>query len=144
MLPSSRKVAMLDTGFLYALFDPRESWHSEAANRSDLIASLRLAIPWPCLYETVNTRFIKEPIRAQRFDLLLKRPGVALIDDAPYRDRAYEMTIDSAIRRRRPISLTDMVIRLMLEDVNVRAGFLFTFNPGDFADVCSRRGIEMS
>jgi hypothetical protein len=69
---------------------------------------------------------------------------VALIDDALYRDRAYEMTVSDAIRRHRRISLTDMVIRLMLEDVNVRAGYLFTFNPGDFADVCRRRGIEIS
>ena len=144
MLPSSPKAAMLDTCFLYALFDSRDSWHSEAAKKSDLIVSLRLAIPWPCLYETVNTRFIKEPGRVQRFEILLKRPGVTLIDDSPYRDRAYEMTVDHAIRRRRTISLTDMVIRLMLEDVNVRVGYLFTFNPGDFADVCSRRGIEIS
>ena len=143
MLPSPSKLAMLDTCFIYALFDSRESLHSEASRKGSLVESLRLGIPWPCLYETVNTRFIKEPARIKNFEQLLKRPGVALIDDVGYRDRAYEMTVDTAIRGRRTISLVDMVLRLMLDDVNVRAGYLFTFNPGDFADVCRRRGIEL-
>jgi predicted nucleic acid-binding protein len=135
--------AMLDTGFLYALFDPRDSKHSEAAEKSEEVESLPIAIPWPCLYETMNTRFVKQPARVHAFDSLLKSPRAALIDDTDYRDQAYGLAIESSAARRRPLSLTDMVMRLILDDVNVRIGYLFTFNPGDFADVCRRRSIEM-
>lgn len=143
MLPSP-KTAMIDTCFLYALFDAKDSYYSEASKKRERIESLRLAIPWPCLYETVNTRFVKEPARIKNFEQLLKRPSVACIDDAGYRDRAYDMTVEFSIKHKRTISLTDMVMRLMLDDVNIRVSYLFTFNPRDFADVCRRRGIELS
>ena len=45
--------------------------------------------------------------------------------------------------RARPISLVDMVMRLMLENVNVPVSGLLTFNPKDFHDVCRKRGLEM-
>jgi len=45
--------------------------------------------------------------------------------------------------RTRPMSLVDMVMRLMLDDVNVRVDGLLTFNQKDFHDVCRKRGLEM-
>ena len=60
---------------------------------------------------------------------------------ATTRFTAFEQTVRTA--RRRPMSLVDMVMRLMLEDVNVRVNGLLTFNRRDFYDVCRRRGLEM-
>ena len=38
----------------------------------------------------------------------------------------------------RPISLVDMVIRKMLDDVDLKTDAIITFNPGDFDDVCRK------
>jgi hypothetical protein len=44
---------------------------------------------------------------------------------------------------KRPISLVDMVIRYILDDVNIRKDCLLTFNRRDFVDVCRKRQIEI-
>lgn len=143
MRPSGAKAALVDTGFIFALFDPRDSYHLDAVELSDLFDAVPLALPWPCLYEAVNTRFVRNRARVARLESLLKRANVELIDDSPYRDGAYELTIRSARLGRRHIALADMVARLMLDDINLNLGYLFTFNPGDFSDVCRTRRIEM-
>ena len=76
-----------------------------------------------------------------RFTGIARRPNVEHLDEVPYREDAYEQTIRTA--RTRPMSLVDMVMRLMLDDVNVRVDGLLTFNPRDFHDVCRTRGLEM-
>lgn len=139
MAYSFSHAAMIDTGFLYAMFDRRDSYHGIAVAKSDLIHNLPLAIPWPCLYETMNTRFVKDKLRIRQFETWLKRPHIRFIDDADYRRQAYEITLNN----QRYISLTDMVMRLMLNDVNQSVKYLFTFNTADFIDICRKRGIEL-
>ena len=70
-----------------------------------------------------------------------KRSNVERLDDFKYRDDAYEAIVSTASRR--PMSLVDMVMRLMLEDVEVRVNGLLTFNPKDFHDVCRTRSLTM-
>ncbi len=41
------------------------------------------------------------------------------------------------------MALVDMVIRLILDDINVRKDGLLTFNHKDFADLCRKHQIEM-
>jgi hypothetical protein len=41
------------------------------------------------------------------------------------------------------MSLVDITLRLMLDDVNLKIDALITFNVGDFVDVCSAKGIEL-
>ena len=36
-----------------------------------------------------------------------------------------------------------MIIRFILDDVNVRIDALLTFDPSDFVDVCQQRKVEM-
>jgi predicted nucleic acid-binding protein len=140
---SGTKAAVIDTGFLYALFDKKDQYHIEAASKSSLVEKLPVAIPWPCLYETLNSTFLKNKIQIKRFELLLKRPDVIFIDDREYRDGAYHLTIEWGSQGKRTISLVDMVTRLMIEDPRLRIGYLFTFDPGHFVDVCRKRKIEM-
>ena len=134
---------LVDTGFWFAFFDGHEEKHPSASAKSDVIDKAKIAVPWPILYETLNTRFIKNPMRVNRFDLLLKDPKTELIDDASYRDEALHATIRESQNRLRAISLVDMVIRFILNDPNVRIDAILTFNQSDFADVCRRRRIEM-
>ena len=53
------KNLLLDTGFWYALYEVRDSHHEDAQILADLLDLHNLVLPWPCLYETLNTRFVK-------------------------------------------------------------------------------------
>jgi predicted nucleic acid-binding protein len=132
---------MVDTGYWYAVCDPTEANHVVASTKFADFERHGIIFPWPCLYETLNTRFVKDRRAMQRFAAIVRRPNVEYLDDASYREHAYEQTIGTA--RKRPISLVDMVMRLMLENVNVRVDGLLTLNSPDFHDVCRRRGLEM-
>jgi len=133
------KTLMLDTGYWYALCDPADAYRDQvearAVERHDII------LPWPCLYETLRTRFVRNSAVVGRFRRLIAGPTMTLLDDAPYRDHAFERVLQTAARR--PMSLVDVVMRAMIEDVNVRVDCFLTFNEKDFFDVCRRRGIPM-
>ena len=132
---------MVDTSYWYAICDRRDTHHDDAANRFAAFENHGIILPWPCLYETLDTSFVENPRAMHRFETISRRPNVELLDDARYREHAYEQTIRTAGKR--PISLVDMVMRLMLDDVDVRVDGLLTFNPKDFHDVCRKRGLEM-
>jgi hypothetical protein len=76
-----------------------------------------------------------------QFNRILKRKNVAFIDDRDYRADALRVTFTGF--RKRPLALCDVVLRLIMDDVNVRVYSLLTFNDGDFLDVCGRHGVQI-
>jgi hypothetical protein len=92
------------------------------------------------VYTRLNTRFVKNPIAVKRFELLLRKAHVVRLPDEPYREAALPAVMTFASRR---MALVDMVLRLILEDVNVRKHGLLTFNPRDFSDLFRKHQIEM-
>lgn len=137
------KAVVVDAGFWYALYDARDALHDQANAKASHIDSLTLVFPWPTLYETLGTRFVKNRSGIERLAILLKRPNVRFIDDTPYREAALDATLSEARLGTRAISLCDMIIRLMIEDVNVRIHAILTFNKKDFSDVCRSARVEM-
>jgi len=135
------RTAVVDTGFWIALCARDDQYHLQALAKEDLLRSLNLIVPWPCLYETLNTRFVKNPMSVRAFERFRRRPNVDLADDTKYREAAYSETL--VLAPKRPISLVDMVIRCILDDVNIRKDCLLTFNRPDFVDVCRKRQIEI-
>jgi predicted nucleic acid-binding protein len=136
-------VLLVDTGYWFALFEPRDDKHNQATPKARFIERMTVAFPWPVLYETLNTRLIKNRPGIDRFERIIKRPNIRRIDDTPYREEALEKTFDEARGGRRSISLCDMVMRLMLEDTRLRIRALLTFNEKDFADVCRRAKVQL-
>ena len=104
---------------------------------------LHVVMPWPILYETLNTKLARNPASLRLFETYLKKPHITYVDDKVYRDDALRLSIDMSLNRARPLSLVDCVVRLILDDANTKIDFLLTFNKGDFLDVCRRRGIEL-
>jgi hypothetical protein len=78
----------------------------------------------------------------RRFELLVHKPGTVRLPDERYRDQALT-NVFSLNRRGRGMSLVDVVIRAMIEDVNIKVDALMTFNRPDFLDVCLSRRVEM-
>ena len=134
---------LTDTGIWYGLFDHADPYFAQAQTKVEYLDLAQVVLPWPILYETLGTRLVRNVPALRRFESYLKKPHVTLLEDALYRDAALDLTMDSSINRFRPLSLVDCVLRLMLDDVNTKIDYLMTFNPGDFADVCRRRHIEL-
>jgi len=137
------ETVLADTGYWIALFDAREAEHETAVGTAELIESLTLVVPWPILYETLRTRFVRRRDWVARLDQRLKRPSVAFIDDRDYCEEAYSLSVEYSTRLRRPISMVDMLCRLLIADPNVRIDYLLTINAADFQDVCRSHGVEM-
>lgn len=137
------KHALMDTGIWYAMCDHRDEHHAEARNKIAKFDAIQLIAPWPTLYETLRTRFVKNSLALQTFEQYLKRSKVSYLDDAPYRKVAMEICLESSLRAGRPLSMVDCLLRLILEDRNVKTHALATFNPQDFIDICTKYRIEM-
>jgi predicted nucleic acid-binding protein len=137
------ETVLADTGYWIALFDPREAEHTTVAGTEDIIERLTLVVPWPLLYETLRTRFVRRRDWVARLDERLKRPNVSFIDDRDYCEDAYSLAIEYSVRLGRPISMVDMLCRLLIADPNVRIDYLLTTNVADFHDVCRKYGVEM-
>lgn len=144
MTPRVPHVAIADTGYWFALFNPKDQYHRTATNSFEFVQTLNILIPWPTLYEAINTRFVKDSIRVGQFERLLTSPNFVRIDDSTYRDEALSQTLIWAKTQKRFISLTDMVIRFMLDDSGIRKDYMLTFNPGDFSDLCRRHRVELT
>ena len=108
-----------------------------------MLLTTNVLIPWPSLYETFNTRFAKNKIAVRRFQSLLRQPHVELLRDEPYRETALRAALTHALESERNVALVDMVIRLVLDDVNVRKHGLLTFDRSVFVDICARRRVEL-
>ena len=131
---------LVDTGFFIALYDERDSHHAEAQDKQKLLDLYAVILPWPVLYETINTRFSRRRGIMARFDAIITSDTTALLDDSPYRIEAYRAV---ALNVRRPMSLVDAVLRAIIEDTNVAVAAMLTFNQRDFNDVCRQHAVEL-
>lgn len=136
------KNLLLDTSFWYALYERRDSHYEHAQNLADLLDNHNLVLPWPSLYETLNTRFVRRREWIDSFANYATRNNTVQLPDDTYRDRA----LGRIFKNPTPwlaLSLVDQVIRLALLDSAVKIDAMITFNPGDFHDICYSRNIEL-
>jgi predicted nucleic acid-binding protein len=144
MYRKPNKTAIVDTGFWIALLDQRDKHHKAALTKSEVLRNLAYIVPWPTLYETLNTRLVRRPDIIKNFvSSFLERPNAVIFDDSRHRDSALESTPADELIRKRPLSLVDNVLREIVADRSISVNCLFTFNVGDFADVCKRRNLEI-
>ena len=134
---------LVDTGFWYGLYDKSDSYYYKANDLLDYLSLGTIIIPYPTLYETINTRIAKNTKGISDFKRIIEKKQTILIEDNLYKSEALDLTFNSSIYLNKPYSLVDMVIRLMLEDENLKINYLISFNPKDFIDICSKRRIEI-
>lgn len=134
---------LVDSGFFFALFDPRDRCHNEALKKQEWLEMLSVVIPWPILYETINTRFARRLGTIAQFASIIRAPETEFLDDRPYRLEAYEDTLARARTQRNATSLVDSVLCAILDDTNTRIDAMLTFNLRDFSQICRTRGVEL-
>lgn len=137
------KYVITDTCYWLGLVDSKDEHHDKSVLINNLIEGNHIVFPFPCFYEIIRTKFVKNKLKLEAFESLLKSSNVAYIDDTKYKDEAllkvYELNKKSFVSH----SLTDAVIREMLSDVDLRLDYLVTYNVKDFADICAKRKIEI-
>ena len=138
------KNIIADTGFWFALYEPRDKYHSEANTIAKLIEEQNILLPWPCLYETINTRFSKRKDYMKSFEIFLNKANVNLIDDEEYKERALKLAFEYSTIGKRTFSLVDIILREILADNSYKIDYLLTFNNGDFIDICDKRKIQIN
>lgn len=125
------------------MFASGDPYAGSVDEKAEVLGQCQVVIPWPTMYETLRTKFVKKAPALHQFRTYLKHPRVQYLDDVSYREQAMEIAFSSALVDRRPLSMIDCLIRLIMNDSNVRIDVLATFNPKDFADVCRKRRIEL-
>jgi len=133
---------LLDTGFWYALYEVGDSHHEDAQSLAELLDPHNLVLLWPCLYETLNNRFVRRREWLDSFSAYANRINTVLLSDEAYRHHA----LGKVFKNRAPwlsVSLVDQVIRLALTDTSVKIDAMITFNPSDFIDICQSRRIKL-
>jgi len=107
--------------------------------------SRSVLLPWPILYETLNTRLVnrlkRDPARLAKFDEIARSPNTELLDDTPYREALWAFLDQSSFRS--SVSLVDAVLCNIIEDANVPVSAILTFNERDFWAVCSKNHVEL-
>ena len=131
---------LVDTGFFFALYDERDSLHQAAQAHQHWLEELPVVLPWPILYETVNTRLARRRHLVAQFDAVVSASRTTLLDDTPYRAGCYQTVSSQASLG---VSLVDAVLQSVIEDPNVDLGAMLTFNARDFAALCAENQVEI-
>ena len=142
-MPPRRDSILVDSGFFFALFDTRDSYHDAAVEKQEYLEMFSLVVPWPIVYETFNTRFSRRPNAIIHFERILTRPHTELLDDTDYKQEAFANAYRSAVSGITAVSLVDAVLLEILNDINVRIHGMLTFNHRDFAGICRTNGVEL-
>ena len=137
---------VVDSCFWFGLVDVYDEHHVRAADIFEVIKNnAEFIIPFPTLYETLNTRLLRPMNRGNlsRVETLTAKlkgePNRYIkIKDTPYIDAAYSKTIEN---NRRGLSFVDNIIREMILDRSLKIERVLTFNVGDFADICGETPI---
>lgn len=124
---------LIDSGFWIALYDPGKN--QENHHKAEQIAnklennSINIIIPFPTLYEFVNSRLSRRQAKHQ-FEKLLQKRNVIKLADTEYKEKALDNFFIKTKSYYSDLSLVDEVLKLMLEDVNLRIHFIATFDSG--------------
>lgn len=138
-----RNVILTDTGFWLGLLDSGDQFHQHSLAIMELISSGKIMMPWPCMYETISTRLVRRNKQLILLKELMRINEVIMVDDTLYREGALKEVFSDRLNKTKCLSLADIVIRKMMEDVSLRINFLATFNQPDFEDVCRKRMVEI-
>jgi predicted nucleic acid-binding protein len=130
---------LIDTGFWIALYSPDKEpiLCQEAERIADDIINENIIIPFPTLYEFVNSKLSRREAKLQ-FEELLKRQNVTKLSDSEYKEIALENFFIKSKRSYSDISLVDEILKLIIEDKNIKIDYLASFDEGLLNDALSK------
>jgi predicted nucleic acid-binding protein len=135
---------VLDSGFWIALYEPeKEPIKSEIASTiAEVIDESIICIPWPTMFEFVNSRLGRRDTLNQ-FKRITERPNAFLINDTKYRKAALDGVFNKHLKHYGDISLVNEVIKLMIEDPSLQIDYFVSFDEA-LCNFAASRGIDIS
>lgn len=124
------KTLIVDTGYWIELFNPSINPQNQEIIEliSDVIHEYQVLIPFPTLYELLNSKFSRNH-NTRNFKDELSKVRYIKIDDAEYKDRALNNFLEkNQYAQSEDISFVDEVIKEMIDDVNLKTDFIITFD----------------
>lgn len=123
------KTLIIDTCFWIALFSPeKEPQHQEIVELViDVIDNHKILIPYPTLYEFLDSKFYRKG-RLNQFYKDLAKPNFEKIDDSKYKEKALSNFFIKSKQTNQDVSFVDEVIKEMIDDVNLKTDFIITFD----------------
>ena len=133
---------IVDTGFWIALYDPTKQPENylEAERIANEIEDENIIIPFPTLYELVNSRLSRRESKLQ-FEKLLGRPNITKLSDSKYKSKALENFFLKSNLEYSDISLVDEVIKLIIADNSIRIDYIASFD-GQLLNEALSKGIR--
>jgi predicted nucleic acid-binding protein len=133
---------IVDTGFWIALYDPTKQPENylEAERIANEIEDENIIIPFPTLYEFVNSRLSRRESKLQ-FEKLLGRPNITKLSVSKYKSKALENFFLKSNLEYSDISLVDEVIKLIIADNSIRIDYIASFD-GQLLNEALSKGIR--
>lgn len=130
---------LVDTGYWISLYDPTDDPRKtvEAERIASEIEDEEIIIPFPTLYEFVNSRLSRREAKLE-FEKLLRKPNIKRFDDTKYKEKALENIFIKSKYDFTDISLVDEVLKLILEDKQVKIDYIVSFDSGLVNDALSK------
>jgi len=120
---------LIDSCFWIALYDQGDQQAQKAEKIAEDISNENLIIPFPTLYEFVNSRLSRRDTKIQ-FEQLLGRPNIKLLSDEEYKESALENFFIKSRYGHSDVSLVDEVLKLIISDINIKIDYIVTFDQG--------------
>ncbi len=135
---------LVDSCFWIAFYSPEETErYQRAINLIEDFENNEVLIPWPTLYEFINTRLARRKENLFNFQQFLLKPNVHRICDLKYKEKSLGNVFDLNISHINSISLVDEIIRQMLIDKDLNIDYLASFNRKDFEYECQMEKIDI-
>jgi hypothetical protein len=127
MTKGNNQHVLCDSGFwislYYPLKDPRAN--EEARALAELIDKCIICIPWPTMYEFLNSKLSKTGGMLE-FEKAVNNPNTKLISDSTYKQTALTNLFTAKRNTPNEISLVDEVIKLIIDDHNYRFDYFIS------------------
>jgi predicted nucleic acid-binding protein len=130
------KLLIGDTSFWIGLFFVKDQYHDSSKEIYEKsVDNSQFLIPWPTMYETLRTKFVRNYNAVARLENEFKKPIFIKYGDRVIRNRALQEVFD---QNGTNLSLTDAIIREIIKSGKTRINSVITSNKKDFIDVCHR------
>lgn len=134
---------LVDTCFWIALYNPEK--HADKIESVEIISELieghEIVIPFPSLYEFLNSKFSRKN-DALHFQKSISRTNYVKLDDKEFKEKALDNFFEKAINEYNDVSLVDEIIKEIIDSREFKIDFLISFDEG-LNNFALSRGVKI-